>query len=203
MTELNNKVYMVKNKATHTFELYLQDGSDGIVGTGFTAYISGGTIEKVYKTLTGLSHLEGKTVSVLADGAVQPDEVVSAGSVTIDRFANKIHVGLPYTSTLQPMRLEAGVADGTAQGRTKRVHNLTIRFYKTLGCKAGPDVDHLESLQFRLATDLMDSPTSLFSGDKSMPFPGPYDKDGNIVIVQDQPLPLGVIAIMPKVNTYD
>jgi hypothetical protein len=147
--------------------------------------------------------LQAKTVSILADGAVQADKVVVAGSIVLDYHANKVHVGIPYTSTLQPMRLEAGAADGTAQSRIKRIHELTVRFYKTLGCKAGPDVDHVKEIQFRLGSDVMDNPTQLYNGDKSMTFPGPFDKDGNIVIIQDQPLPLGVIAIIPKVTTYD
>ncbi len=202
MTQLNRSVYMVKNKTADTFQLYIEDGTDAIDGTGFTAYTSGGTVEKVYKTLTGLSHLEGKTVSILSDGAVLPDEVVTAGSITCDRHGNKVHVGLPYTSTLQTMRLEAGSADGTAQGKIKRIIRLVIRFIKTLGAKTGPDENHLSVVPFRLNTDDMDEATALWDGDKDvMPFFGYWGKDAYIFIVQDQPLPLGVIAIMPEVNT--
>src|SRR6185437_15071263 len=49
-------------------------------------------------TVTGLDHLEGQTVSVLADGGVVDGLVVSSGSITLPYSASKIHVGLPFTS---------------------------------------------------------------------------------------------------------
>src|SRR5690606_27840500 len=84
-------------------------------------------------TISGLGHLEGETVQVLGDGAVQPNKVVQGGTITLTRAANKVHVGLPMVSRLVPMRLEAGATDGTAQGKIKRVHSATVRFLDTLG----------------------------------------------------------------------
>jgi hypothetical protein len=153
------------------------------------------------KTLTGLDHLEGETVSVLADGATHPDVTVSSGSVTLSRTATVAHVGLPYTSTLQTLRIEAGAADGTAQGKKKRISRITYRFYKTLGAKQGPDSNTLDLIPFRSSADSQDAPPALFSGDKEVEFPRTWDKDGYITIVQDQPLPMSVVAIMPELNT--
>ena len=56
--------------------------------------------------ISGLSHLEGKTVSVYADGAVQPDRTVSGGSITLEYPARNVLAGLRYTSTLKPMKIE-------------------------------------------------------------------------------------------------
>ena len=66
-------------------------------------------------TITGLDHLEGQTVKVFGDGVVQADKTVSSGAITIDS-ASKVQVGLGFDARLQTMRLEAGAADGTAQG---------------------------------------------------------------------------------------
>ncbi|MCH8092305.1 MAG: hypothetical protein IIC57_08155, partial [Proteobacteria bacterium] len=73
MTELNGNAYTVANKTANTFEL------SGVDGTGFTAYSSGGEARLEVTSVTGLGHLEGETVKVLADGKVHPDATVSGG----------------------------------------------------------------------------------------------------------------------------
>jgi len=152
-------------------------------------------------TVSGLSHLNGQVVDVLADGATHATKTVSSGSITLDRSASVVHVGLPFTSTLQTERIEAGAADGTAQGKKKRIAKVTYRFYKTLGAKHGPASDRLDVIPFRSSADDMNAPPALFTGDKEVEFPRTWDKDGYIVVVQDQPLPMSVVAIMPELNT--
>jgi len=152
-------------------------------------------------TISGLDHLEGETVSILADGAAHPDRTVSGGSVTLDREAFVVHIGLSYTSTLQTMRIEAGAADGTAQGKIKRISRIHYRLYKTLGMKHGPSLERLDVIPFRSSADNTNAPPALFTGDKNVNLPRQIDRDGFIFIVQEQPLPLTVLAIMPELNT--
>ena len=94
-------------------------------------------------TLSGLDHLEGETVSILADGATHPDKVVSSGSITLDRSASKVKVGLSYTSLLQTMRIDAGSQNGTSQSKTKRIYEITARLYESIGVEIGPDLNNL------------------------------------------------------------
>ena len=154
-------------------------------------------------TISGLGYLEGKTVQVLADGSAHPDVVVTSGAITLQRSASKVQVGLGFTSTLQTNRIEAGAGDGTAQGKTKRITKVVIRFYNTLGAKAGPDATHLDQIEFRTGSSLMDVAPPLFTGDKLIEWPGGYDFDGYVMVKQDQPLPMTVVAIMPQVHTFD
>ena len=158
---------------------------------------TGGAVSAVF----GLSHLEGQTVSVLADGAAHPDRTVSSGSITLNGSYEAVHVGLPYTSTLQTMRIEAGARDGTAQGKKKRIARVTYRLFDTLGLKHGPSADRLDIIPFRSSADDMDEAPALFTGDKEVEFPRNWDKDGYIFLVQDQPLPFTILAIMPELNT--
>jgi hypothetical protein len=170
----------------------------------FTTWTSGGLVEKVQKALTGLTHLALEEVQILGDGAVIPPETVAVGgTLTMDSYANKIIVGLPYVSYLMPMPLEAGAMEGTAQGRRKRIDRLTARIYNSLGCKTGPDVDHLETLRFRDTPSPMTTPTDLFTGDIEVPFPGDFDTTGDLLIVQDEPLPLTIVALMPRLQTNE
>ena len=154
-------------------------------------------------TISGLTYLEGQTVQVLADGAAHPDRTVSGGAITLQRSASKVQVGLGYTSTLQTNRIEAGAADGTAQGKTKRINKVVLRFYNTLGATAGPNTSTLDRIEFRSGSNLMDQPPPLFTGDKLMEWPGGYDFDGYLTVRQDQPLPMTLVALMPQVTTFD
>jgi len=196
LTEINNLVFTVKNKAADTFELYSEDGTNTIDGTGYGTYTSGGAAQEVTKTIPGLDHLEGETVQVLADGATHPDETVNSGSITLDRYANKIHAGLGYVSELKPMRL-------TPPGAKKAAFKAIIRVYDTLGCKIGRSEDTLKTITFRKGDDPMDSAPPLFTGDKTKILTHSWDTDGDILIVQDQPLPLNIAAliIQTEVNT--
>ena len=84
-------------------------------------------------TISGLDHLEGETVSVLANGATHPNKTVSSGEITLDRSSTNVKVGLGYTSLLQTMRLDAGSQNGTSQAKTKRIFDITLRLYETVG----------------------------------------------------------------------
>lgn len=154
-------------------------------------------------TISGLDWLEGETVQVLADGAAHPDRVVTDGAINLQLEASKVHVGLGYESTIQTTRIEAGAGDGTAQGKTKRITKVVVRFYNTLGAQAGPDSSNLDLVEFRTGSDRMDQAPPLFTGDKLIEWPGGYDFDGFVMVKQTQPLPMTVVAIMPQVHTFD
>jgi len=155
-------------------------------------------------TLSGLGHLEGQTVSILADGATHPNKVVSSGSITLDRQTEKAVVGLSYDSVLQTMRIEGGAAEGTSQGKTKRISKVVLRLFETVGVKVGPSLDNLEAIPFRTSSDPMDTPVSTFiAGDKEIEFNDDFNSDGFIFIKQDQALPCSILAIYPTLVTSD
>jgi len=154
-------------------------------------------------TLTGLDHLNGQTVSVIANGSTHPDEVVASGSITLDRTTTAAKVGLAYTSKLQTMRLDVGSQDGTSQGKTKRIFDVTLRFYETVGAKVGPDTSNLEEIPFRSSAALMNDPVPLFTGDKKIEFRGNFETDGYLFVVQDQALPMTLLSLYPRLITND
>jgi hypothetical protein len=167
-----------------------------------------GEFETPENEINELDHLNGETVQILADGASHPDRVVVAGKVTLDRAASVVQAGLPYDhlSLLETLNLEAAAADGTAQGKTKRITNCTIRFYRSLGAKTGPDTDRLDpipELMFRDASTPMGEPTPLFTGDSFVAWPGGYETEGRVVIVPVGPFPCTVTAIFPQLVTQD
>ena len=154
-------------------------------------------------TITGLNHLEGETVQILADGSSHPDKTVSGGSVTLDRSSEKVHIGYHYDSTVETLRIEAGADDGISQGKIKRIHGVTVRFLETVGADVGPDTNNLDTIQFRDSSMAMDEAVPLFTGDKEIAFPSGYDSDSRVVVQQTQPLPMTVLAVMRRSNTFD
>ena len=154
-------------------------------------------------TISGLSHLEGLTVSILADGATHPDKTVSSGSITLDRSASNVKIGLGYTSLLKTMRIDAGAQNGTSQAKTKRIYEVTARLYESVGVEIGPDLDNMERVPFRKSSDPMDQGIPPFTGDKEVEFRGNYDTDGFMIVRQTQPLPLTILSLYPRLVTND
>ena len=154
-------------------------------------------------TISGLDHLEGQTVSILANGASHPDKTVSSGSITLDRSSTSVKVGLAYTSLLQTMRLNAGSQNGTSQGKTKRIYDITVRMFETIGVEVGPDLSNMERIPFRSSADLMDEGIPPFTGDKEVEFRGNYETDGFIFVRQTQPLPFTILSLYPRLQTND
>ena len=154
-------------------------------------------------TLSGLDHLEGQTVHILADGATHPTKVVSSGSISLDRSSTNVKVGLGYNSILQTMRLDAGSQNGTSQGKTKRIYEITVRLYESVGVEVGPNLSDMERIPFRTSSDVMDQGIPTFTGDKAVEFRGNYDTDGFIFVRQTQPLPLTVLSLYPELQTND
>lgn len=154
-------------------------------------------------TISGLNHLEGEEVNILADGATHPNKTVTDGAVTLERSASKVHIGFGYTSLLETLRLEAGADDGISQGKIKRIHGVTVRFLETVGAEVGPNISNLDRIPFRDSSMSMDEAVPSFSGDKEVFFPSGYDNDARVVVRQTQPLPMTITAIIRRSNTFD
>lgn len=152
-------------------------------------------------TLTGLDHLEGESVAVLADGAAHQNRVVISGKITLDWSSSVVNVGLPYTSKIVTLPMEAGGTSGTSQGKTKRISKITLRFVNTLGGKVGDEGGTLDTIESRDYSDLMDMAPAAFTDDRTIDFPGDYNTNACIEIVQDQPLPMTLAAIYPRIWT--
>lgn len=160
---------------------------------------SGGAVT----SLSGLYHLPGESVSVLANGASHPDKTVASGGISLDFSATSASVGFGFTSNLETLRIESGSVDGTSQGKPKRIHAITLRLFETVGVEVGNSADDLDRIPFRDSSMDMDTAIPLFTGDKEIEFPGGFEDDDRIFVRQTQPLPLTVLALFPRMNTFD
>lgn len=209
MTKLNGHHYIAAGVTSTT--LQLQDAGGPVDGTALGAdglnlykiYGQGGRIAKRVSTVSGLAHLEGQTVAVVGDGGFQGTKVVSAGAITLDVPAAFVNVGYSYTCDLQLLPFDAGAADGTAEGKIRRIHRINFRLYRTLGLKWGRDFTKLRPLTFRKASDDVTTAPPIFTGVKSETVDMDYDRESKLCIRQDSPLPATILAIAPHMVTQD
>lgn len=155
-------------------------------------------------SVSGLEHLEGQEVDILTDGAAHPRRTVTAGRVELQFPGEIVHVGLPTSCAVATMALEAGSAGGTAQGKLKRITNLIVRMYRSLGGNVGPAREKTNTLNFRRPSQPMGKAPPLYTGDSEpIPWPGGYERGAQIWYTNDQPLPVTLVALMPVVGTSD
>lgn len=154
-------------------------------------------------TVSGLWHLEGETISVWADGSEQPDVTVSSGAVTLSSAAAKVSLGYGYNSDGRTLRPEAGAADGTALGKTRRTHRFGFLFHRTLGVKFGQNFESLDEVIFRTTSDPIGEMVPLFSGIKSEIIDADYDFENEICWRQNTPAPGAILAVFPQMVTQD
>lgn len=152
-------------------------------------------------TISGLDHLEGQTVSVLADGATHPDRVVVSGDITLQVPASVVQVGLNYRSIMTTMKIEAGATQGTSQGQKKKFGKVRFRFLGTVGAKYGIDGVQLDEIPFRDSSMPMDQAVVPFTGDKECQWPIGWEEAGRLTVIQEQPLPMTLIGIYPEMKT--
>jgi hypothetical protein len=152
-------------------------------------------------TLSGLGHLEGKTVDILADGAVHPQRVVSGGAITLDYPASKVHVGLPMVSDLRTLPLALEGAQAAGQGTAKNVNKVHLRVSQSSVIKAGPDFTRLREYPARAVTDPYGSPPALRDGELTLSIDPSWNQDAGVCVRQDLPLPLTVLSMTLEVQT--
>lgn len=170
----------------------VQARSDKVLAVAFrNVPISNGAFAR--NSVVGLSHLEGKTVSILADGAVLPREVVVGGSISIERAAVKIHVGLQYFSDLQTLPLTLNI-EAFGQGRVKNINQAWVRVFQSSGLFVGPTADKLTEAKMR-TNEPYGSPPALRSDEISVNITPTWAQGGQIYIRQADPLPLTIVGI--------
>lgn len=143
--------------------------------------------------ITGLGHLEGKTVSILADAAVHRQLVVTGGSITLDNAASKVQVGLPITADLQTLPLAMQIP-GYGQGLHKNVNKVFVRVKDSSGIKSGPDFNSLVEAKIR-TTEPYGSAPALQTREIEIVNKAAWSDGGQVCIRQADPLPLTVVAL--------
>lgn len=148
--------------------------------------------------VTGLDHLEGKSVVVLADGSPLQGLTVRDGRIEISYPASVIHVGLPFDSVLSPLPIEADTQTGSTLGKMRGYGRCALRLHRSVGVKYGPRRDELYDIPF--IPERWGEPVPLESGDLDFIPGGGQESQATIWLVQDLPLPMQIVALMLDVD---
>lgn len=197
--QLNNRRLKIGTVAdANNFQVTDLDGNV-LDGAGTNAYLSGGYVRKAFTTFSGLDHLEGMPLAVLADGNVVPSMTVSGGSITLPRAASRVSMGLKYTSDLETLNNEIAAGGSTIQGDLKKISTCTIRFSRSRGLFVGISSDALDEVKQRQFENMGD-PTALLDGDLTLPLPSDWEQNGRVFARQRDPLPMNVLAFIPDLD---
>ncbi|KKM70345.1 hypothetical protein LCGC14_1441630, partial [marine sediment metagenome] len=147
-------------------------------------------------TISGLTHLEGQLVQVLADGAVFDNATVTSAEIvtkldSATTTASTVQIGLGYTSILKPMKLDIG---GTGLTTTKRINRAVVNLFETIQGEIGPATDTVNTLKTGTST--------LFTGSLEVSLKGGYSREGDIIVQQSSPLPSTVLSLNLDVGVY-
>jgi hypothetical protein len=150
-------------------------------------------------TFTGLDHLEGETVAILADGSPEAQQVVTNGKIVLNYPAGVVHIGLPYMSDLETLDLNI-VGAPTIRDNAKRITEVSVVVEKTLGLQYGADAHHLYDLQSQPPDFDFNEAFPLQDDVHSKLVKTGWTENARIFLRQSDPLPAKVLAIIPKVQ---
>ena len=157
------------------------------------------TSQTAVTTISGLTWLNGKKVSILADGAVMNQQTVTNGAITLEHAAKKVQIGLPYTSTLVTLPTLGNFESGYGTGRPMAINNVWMRVYHSSGVFAGQYGERLTEHKQR-TMEQPGSPPAWKDDEIEVQPRGAWKKGAQVEVRQEAPLPLTVVSITTEVS---
>lgn len=150
--------------------------------------------------ISGLEHLEGYTVAILADGNVLPRQTVENGKVLLGNKYKKVHVGLPIDAEIKTLPIDFTAQDGTYLSRKKRIATVTLLLKDSRGGLFGMKENELDEFKWR-SNEAYGEPIGLQTGKFKVTIKSAtYDETQQIIIKQPDPLPMTVLSLIPEIE---
>jgi len=218
MTQLNGNGYTITVINANNYTIGVDTSAFTTFTTGglayratdasaFTAYSASGEMRLKVSSVSGLTHLEGESVEVFADGFIQTAKTVSSGSITLDNDASMIHVGLQYEKRWKSLKLAFGTDTGTAVGEPKNIADVTLILMESAEGSisvATEDEDgegSFTELDLRPATQIDGDPVPFFTGEKSLGVVAGFGTDLRLVLKSTAPAPATILGLVPELET--
>lgn len=174
------------------------------------------SVSRPVTVISGLNHLEGMTVTGLADGGVIVSQIVTGGSITLQNPASQVTVGLPFAAQVQAMPIEVP-SQTTTQGRRKDIQAVTLRVEASRGLQSGTNqpnsswqqnqasIPWTNMKEIKERNNLITAGASipLFTGDARILLPGDWNEQGMLAVQQIYPLPMNLLAVIPEISLGD
>ena len=150
--------------------------------------------------ISGLEHLEGYTVAILADGNVLPQQTVENGKVLLGNKYKKVHVGLSIDAEIKTLPIDFTAQDGTYLSRKKRIATVTLLLKDSRGGLFGMKENELDEFKWR-SNEAYGEPIGLQTGKFKVTIKSAtYDETQQIIIKQPDPLPMTVLSLIPEIE---
>ena len=209
--ELDMLAATIANVTTDTYELTGVDGTGWedltVVSNQATTNWNAPLARKEVSSVSGLTHLAGKEVAVLADGKVHPRRTVSGGgSIDLQWPASIVSVGLPYKFLGETERFVGGTRIGANLGQKTGINQVIIYVLNSVGGKTAVGdgtVLPLRDLITMQADQPMDRATPLFTGAIEVGVDQAYEIEPSVYFESDDPLPLTVLAVAPRAEVNE
>ena len=197
MTKLENYTFSLTNCTSTNFTLLMATDDSYADGTAWSTYTGTGTVQRVQKVFTNMTHLAGQTVSVFADGGVQPQATVATnGVLTISDYKNRVIAGLPYSARLSPMYLDSVGPQGNSYGKTKQPYRVQFRVNDSGAFTYGSSTNKMYPVFVRLPNLTTGSPVSFYSGDTiTKPITSEPSTSPEFWVISSEPLPLELLSM--------
>lgn len=198
MTEINKR-FQFEYIDANTIQLNDLDTGADVDASAYTTYTEGGEIRECVTTITGLHHLEGESISVLANGDVISSKTVSNGGFTLTNAASRVHAGLAYTSDLETLDFQFQTQSGTGQDKTRYIKSVVLDLDNSRAMSIGPNETRLIELAFR-STEDYGSPIALFTGEREVMLESGTGRDSRLFIRNNNPVPLTILGIIARID---
>lgn len=189
---------------TRRFVEYLDDivDSDGVPTDAW--FVDAGLAYEgpAVRTVSGLSHLEGQTVAVCADGQDQAQKVVTGGAITLTNAASKVVVGLPCPWLWKGLKLAEGTSSGPGLGVKRKIDHVLVGMVATGNAEIG-DGRTWEPVPMRAPDNLMDAAVPLFTGERKPNFPPGWSLDARVHLRGTTTLPATISHLEIQVDTNE
>lgn len=150
------------------------------------------------QTFSGLEHLEGQTVNILSDASVEPQKVVTGGAVTLEKPGGVVHIGLPINAQFETLDININGQE-TLLDKKQLISTVTLVVNASRGIWAStPGGQWYEYPQREF--EFYDDPVEDATGKVEVKLDSNWDKNGRIKIRQTDPLPLSVLAVIPRIT---
>ncbi|MFI2870521.1 hypothetical protein ACH69B_21825 [Klebsiella aerogenes] len=153
------------------------------------------------QTFSGLDHLEGQTVNILSDASVEPQKVVTGGAVTLEKPGGVVHIGLPINAQFETLDININGQE-TLLDKKQLINTVTLVVNASRGIWAStPGGQWYEYPQREF--EFYDDPVEDATGKVEVKLDSIWEKNGRLKIRQTDPLPLSVLAVIPRITVGD
>ncbi|EPM0504255.1 hypothetical protein EGH67_12620 [Klebsiella aerogenes] len=153
------------------------------------------------QTFSGLEHLEGQTVNILSDASVEPQKVVTGGAVTLEKPGGVVHIGLPINAQFETLDININGQE-TLLDKKQLISTVTLVVNASRGIWAStPGGQWYEYPQREF--EFYDDPVEDATGKVEVKLDSNWEKNGRLKIRQTDPLPLSVLAVIPRITVGD